>query len=146
MFSKLVILLPLLISVVGSQDTNFIYNGFRSVNLSLHGRATISSNGLLELTNDTKQQKGHTFYPTPISFKNSLNDSAFSFSTTFVFAISSGYPTLRGNGIAFVISPTRGRCKVVIYNYTFCWLLFHAKFDCNYIQSVVPCIYCEISL
>lgn len=109
MFSKLVILLPLLISVVGSQDTNFIYNGFRSVNLSLHGIATITSNGLLELTNDTKQQKGQAFYPTPISFKNSLNDSAFSFSTTFVFAIASNNPTLKGNGIAFLISPTRGQ-------------------------------------
>ena len=54
MFSKLVILLPLLISVVASLDTNFTYNGFRSVNLSLHGIATITSNGLLELTNDTK--------------------------------------------------------------------------------------------
>ena len=35
-------------------------------------------------------------------------------------------------------------CKVVIYNYVFCWLLFRAKFDCNFIQSVVPCIYCGI--
>ena len=35
-------------------------------------------------------------------------------------------------------------CKVVIYKYVFCWLLFHAKFDCNYIQSFVPCIYCGI--
>ncbi|XP_030925353.1 L-type lectin-domain containing receptor kinase IV.1-like [Quercus lobata] len=109
MFSKLVILLPLLISVVGSQDTNFIYNGFRSVNLSLDGIATITSNGLLELTDDTMEQMGHAFYPTPISFKNSLNDSAFSFSTTFVFAIASRYPALKGQGIAFVISPTRGR-------------------------------------
>ncbi|KAK4582068.1 hypothetical protein RGQ29_025297 [Quercus rubra] len=108
MFSKIVILLPLLISIVGSQDTNFIYNGFRSVNLSLHGIATITSNGLLELTDDTMQQKGQAFYPTPISFKNSLNDSAFSFSTTFVFAIASGYPALKGHGIALVISPTRG--------------------------------------
>ena len=31
-------------------------------------------------------------------------------------------------------------CKVVIYNYVFCWLLFHAKFNCNYVQSFVPCI------
>ena len=35
-------------------------------------------------------------------------------------------------------------CKVVIYNYVFCWLLFRAKFDCNFIQSFVPCIYCGI--
>ena len=35
-----------------------------------------------------------------------------------------------------------GSCKVVIYKYVFCWLLFHAKFDCNFIQFFVPCIYC----
>ena len=27
------------------------------------------------------------------------------------------------------------KCKVVIYNYVFCWLLVRAKFDCNFIQS-----------
>ena len=32
-------------------------------------------------------------------------------------------------------------CKVVIYKDVVCWLLFCAKFDCNYIQSFVPCIY-----
>ena len=37
-------------------------------------------------------------------------------------------------------------CKVVIYNIVFCWLIFWAKFDCNVIQSFVPCIYCGISL
>ena len=28
----------------------------------------------------------------------------------------------------------------------FCWLLFRAKFDCNFIQFYVPCILCGISL
>ena len=37
-------------------------------------------------------------------------------------------------------------CKVVIYNYVFCWLLFRAKFDCNFIQSYIPCIYWGICL
>ena len=37
-------------------------------------------------------------------------------------------------------------CKVVIYNIMFCWLIFCAKFDCNVVQSFVPCIYCGISL
>ena len=37
-------------------------------------------------------------------------------------------------------------CKAVIYKYVFCWLLFCAKFDCNFIQSFVPCIYCGICL
>ena len=37
-----------------------------------------------------------------------------------------------------------GDCKVVIYNYVFCWLLFRAKFDGNFIQSFIPYIYCGI--
>ena len=37
---------------------------------------------------------------------------------------------------------TEGVCKIVIYNYVFCWFLFRTKFDCNFIQSFVPCIYC----
>ena len=36
------------------------------------------------------------------------------------------------------------KCKVVIYKYVVCWLLFRVKFDGNFIQSFVPCIYCEI--
>ena len=35
-------------------------------------------------------------------------------------------------------------CKVVIYNYVFSWLLFRAKFDCNFIQSFLPYIYSRI--
>ena len=41
-----------------------------------------------------------------------------------------------------IISDTK--CKVMIYKFVFCWLLFHAKFYCNYIQSCVPYIYCEM--
>ena len=43
-------------------------------------------------------------------------------------------------------SPFHKFCKVVIYKFVFFWLLFHAKFDCNYIQSCVPYIYCELWL
>ncbi|XP_021803275.1 L-type lectin-domain containing receptor kinase IV.1-like isoform X2 [Prunus avium] len=71
------------------------------------GVAQVTSNGLLKLTNDTGL--GHAFYPNPVTFKNSSNATAFSFSTTFVFAIRSGLgPRLGGHGIAFVIAPTRG--------------------------------------
>jgi hypothetical protein len=107
MFRQLAILLPLLVSFVASEDPSFIFNGFRSANLSLEGIAEITPNGLLRLTNDTRQQKGHAFYPNPVSFKKSLNGTASSFSTTFVFAIISEYPTLSGHGIAFVVAPTR---------------------------------------
>ena len=34
----------------------------------------------------------------------------------------------------------------MIYKDVVCWLLFCAKFDCNYIQSFVPCIYYGIWL
>ncbi|KAF3447737.1 hypothetical protein FNV43_RR08440 [Rhamnella rubrinervis] len=112
MFSKLLITLStfLLVTVIAAgEDLSFTYNGFRSVNLSLDSIAEFTPSGLLRLTNDTKQQKGHAFYPNPVTFKNSMiNSTAFSFSTTFVFAIRSEYPTLSGHGICFVISPTRG--------------------------------------
>ncbi|XP_059428659.1 L-type lectin-domain containing receptor kinase IV.1-like, partial [Corylus avellana] len=93
---------------VSSEDTSFTYLGFQSANLSLDGIADITSTGLLKLTNDTKQQMGHAFYPNPITFKNSSNGAVFSFSTTFVFAILSGDVHRSGHGLAFVIAPTRG--------------------------------------
>ncbi|KAI5325698.1 hypothetical protein L3X38_034772 [Prunus dulcis] len=105
MFFKLVIVI--LVSQAAAEDLNFTYNGFLSANLSLDGVAQVTSNGLLKLTNDTGL--GHAFYPNPVTFKNSSNATAFSFSTTFVFAIRSRLgPRLGGHGIAFVIAPTRG--------------------------------------
>ncbi|KDP35671.1 hypothetical protein JCGZ_09109 [Jatropha curcas] len=109
MVLKLVFLISLLVTLANSHDFSVTYNGFRSTDLNLDGIAAITPSGLLRLTNNTKQEKGHAFYPNPIEFKNSPNGSAFSFSTTFVFAIVSEFPTLSGHGIAFVISPTRGR-------------------------------------
>ncbi|GMI71291.1 receptor lectin kinase, L-type lectin receptor kinase IV.1 [Hibiscus trionum] len=108
MWFRFSILLPLLITLAAAEDVGFIYNGFRSANLSLDGIAEFTSNGLLKLTNETRQQSGHAFYPYLINFKNTTNGSVFSFSTTFVFAIVSQYPSLSGHGIAFVVAPTRG--------------------------------------
>ncbi|KAI9112181.1 hypothetical protein K1719_016704 [Acacia pycnantha] len=68
----------------------------------MDGISEINSNGLLQLTNETRQEKGHAFYPIPIAFRDSS-----SFSTTFVFAIRPEYRTLSGHGIAFVISPAK---------------------------------------
>ncbi|CAN1329234.1 L-type lectin-domain containing receptor kinase IV.2 [Linum perenne] len=93
------------IYLVSAQEaTQFIYNGFKDSNLTINGMASIHPNGLLELTNTSKQQIGHAFFPFPIDFNSS--DSVFSFSTTFVFAMVPEAPTLGGHGIAFVISPT----------------------------------------
>ncbi|CAL2268155.1 unnamed protein product [Prunus armeniaca] len=109
MFFKLVIVI--LVSLAAAEGLNFTYNGFLSANLSLDGVAQVTSNGLLKLTNDSGNDNvlGHAFYPNPVTFKNSSNATAFSFSTTFVFAIRSEFGLrLGGQGIAFVIAPTRG--------------------------------------
>ncbi|KAF3449114.1 hypothetical protein FNV43_RR09838 [Rhamnella rubrinervis] len=112
MFSRLLVTLSFfLVKVIAAhEDLSFTYNGFSSANLSLDGVAEFTPNGLLRLTDIDTQRKGHAFYSNPVTFKNSMNTAAaiFSFSTTFVFAIRSEYPTLSGHGIAFVISPTRG--------------------------------------
>ncbi|PRQ43134.1 putative protein kinase RLK-Pelle-L-LEC family [Rosa chinensis] len=114
MFVKLsALLLPLvLLAHAEAQNLNFIYNdgfsGRSGLNLSLDGIAEITPEGLLKLTNHTKQRGGHAFYPNPVTFKNSENDSAFSFSTNFIFAIQPEYTTSSGDGMAFVIAPTRG--------------------------------------
>ncbi|GLT59340.1 hypothetical protein SLA2020_321650 [Shorea laevis] len=107
MFYTLAVALSLLVNSVAG-DVNFTYNGFRSANLSLDGLAEVTSNGLLQLTNDTLRQQGHAFYSSPVELKNSTNGTAFSFTTTFVFAILPQYPTTGGSGMAFVISPSRG--------------------------------------
>ncbi|KAJ8747148.1 hypothetical protein K2173_001705 [Erythroxylum novogranatense] len=109
MLSELLILLVSHVTLVAvAQDLSFIYNGFKSsADLSLDGVASFTSSGLLMLTNETKQEKGHAFYPKPVTFKTSSNSSAFSFSTSFVFGIVSEYPKLASHGLAFVIAPTR---------------------------------------
>ncbi|XP_030445473.2 L-type lectin-domain containing receptor kinase IV.1-like isoform X1 [Syzygium oleosum] len=107
MFFKILVVLSLLAVLAYAHETSFVYNGFRSAKLSLDGIAGVTPNGLLKLTNHTKQQKGHAFHPDPVRFKNSPNGSVFSFSTTFVFAIQPQYATLSGHGIVFVVAPQR---------------------------------------
>ncbi|KAK6942997.1 Legume lectin domain [Dillenia turbinata] len=108
MLSRVMLTLLLVSNLEPSAELNFTYNGFRSANLSLDGLANIARNGLLELTNNTKLSSGHAFYPTRINFKNSSNGTALSFSTSFVFAILSDVPALKGHGMAFVIAPNLG--------------------------------------
>ncbi|KAK6942995.1 Legume lectin domain [Dillenia turbinata] len=108
MLSKVMLMLLLVSNLESSAELNFTYNGFSSANLSLNGLANIARNGLLELTNNTKLSIGHAFHPTRINFKNSSNGTALSFSTSFVFAILSDVPALKGHGMAFVIAPNLG--------------------------------------
>jgi len=51
--------LHLNLSAFGIGRDQFVYSGFTSANLTLDGAATITPNGLLELTNGTVRIKGH---------------------------------------------------------------------------------------
>ncbi|WCJ20476.1 Concanavalin A-like lectin protein kinase family protein [Euphorbia peplus] len=89
-------------NIAFAQDVHhFIYHGFNKTSLQLAESAKIDHDGRLELTNNSYQQIGRAFFPTPFKFNKSA-----SFSTTFVFAIVPGTPTLGGHGFAFVISPS----------------------------------------
>ncbi|MCL7041357.1 hypothetical protein MKW94_024475 [Papaver nudicaule] len=128
-FCKILLLLVhlgvLLKFASGLQNVDFIYNGFKDAeNLVLDGMADITPKGLLRLTHiETKYAVGHAFYSNPVQFRmNNTNSSAaagaaaaakgnnistVSFSTTFIFAIVSE-SEINGQGMAFVIAPTRG--------------------------------------
>ncbi|CAN8241258.1 unnamed protein product [Cochlearia groenlandica] len=90
-----------------SLNLDFTFNGFHPplTNLSIQGIATITSKGLLKLTNITLMESGQAFYNKPIRFKDSPNATVYSFSTTFVLAIRPLVPGVGGDGMAFVIAP-----------------------------------------
>ncbi|CAI9109718.1 OLC1v1009591C1 [Oldenlandia corymbosa var. corymbosa] len=99
--------IPICFADLSNGGSGFIYEGFRSANLSLDGIAELTDNGLLMLSNGTHDSSGHAFYPELISFKNSTKGEVFSFSTTFVFAIRSEFSAVSAEGLAFFISPTK---------------------------------------
>jgi hypothetical protein len=107
MLLQLLFLSLYLAAFTSGDDHQFFYSGFSENDLVVDGATTITSNGLLELTNGTDQQKGHAFYPTPLRFVRSPNGTVQSFSTSFVFAILSVYTDLSAHGMAFVVAPSR---------------------------------------
>ncbi|XP_039137246.1 L-type lectin-domain containing receptor kinase SIT2-like [Dioscorea cayenensis subsp. rotundata] len=96
----------LLLNLALSTASDFTYNGFKGANLSLDGLATLTSDGLLRLTNISKHEQGHAFSTVPLQFKRSPMGTVISFSTVFVFAITPEYPMFGGHGFAFVLSPS----------------------------------------
>nr|XP_009416777.2 PREDICTED: L-type lectin-domain containing receptor kinase IV.2-like [Musa acuminata subsp. malaccensis] len=91
----------------GSANHEFIFNGFSGANLTLDGVASITSSGLLRITNATTQVKGHAFRPSPLRFRDQTTGKIFSFSTTFVFGFIPEFANLSGHGVVFLISPTK---------------------------------------
>jgi serine/threonine protein kinase len=90
---------------LAQDEKGFIYNGFHDqANLGLDGIAEIHPNGLLQLTNISRNEVGRAFYQFPIKFDT---NSSLSFSTNFVFAMVPEVNNPGGHGIAFTISPSR---------------------------------------
>ncbi|KAM3347236.1 hypothetical protein ACQJBY_021294 [Aegilops geniculata] len=101
---RLLFLCLLVLAASATGDDQLVYSGFTGANLTLDGAATVTPDGLLELTNGTDQQKGHAFYPTPLRFAGSPGAVVRSFSASFVFAIQSIYTDLSAHGMAFVVA------------------------------------------
>ncbi|XP_042454315.1 L-type lectin-domain containing receptor kinase SIT2-like [Zingiber officinale] len=108
MLSKLFLALLLVANLTAfADDIPFTFNGFKRDSLTLSEHAEIGGGGLLQLTNNTKQITGHAFYPSKLRFKNeSLSVNAFSFSTTFVFAITPLITNVSGHGLSFLLAPS----------------------------------------
>ncbi|KAK3406966.1 hypothetical protein EUGRSUZ_K03098 [Eucalyptus grandis] len=130
MFFMIVLVVSSLANSALFQDSGiFTYNGFRSANLSLDGLATFTGNGLLRLTNATKQKQSRAFYPDPIMFKNSSNGYAYSFSARFVFTMIYEYPPLGGYGFAFNFTQSKNHVFLDINDN-------HVGIDVNGLTSV----------
>lgn len=91
-------------SALSTSQDQFVYSGFTGVNLTLDGVATVTPNGLLELTNGTTLLKGHAFHPTPFHFGETSNGTVPSFSVSYVFAIYCAVPVICGHGMAFLVA------------------------------------------
>ncbi|CAL9106374.1 unnamed protein product [Musa acuminata var. zebrina] len=101
------LLLLLLLSIYSpTLATEFLFNGFKeAANLSLDASALITSNGVLQLTYDSKRQIGHAFLSSPVHMLHNRSVAA-SFSTTFVFdivTVNGG----GGDGLAFVVATSK---------------------------------------
>ncbi|KAL9235345.1 hypothetical protein vseg_010109 [Gypsophila vaccaria] len=82
----------------------FTYNGFLQAKVQLDGGATVHQNGLLQLTNTSKQLTAHAFFPNPLHFNTT---SSLSFSTTFAFAMFPEIQSISGHGIVFFLAPSK---------------------------------------
>ncbi|CAH2064043.1 unnamed protein product [Thlaspi arvense] len=94
--------------LVSSLTQEFSFVGFKkaSPNLTMSGVAEIANTGAIRLTTDTSRVLGHAFYSLPIRFKQTGQNRALSFSTSFVIAMVPEYVSLGGHGLAFAITPT----------------------------------------
>ncbi|XP_028775447.1 L-type lectin-domain containing receptor kinase V.9-like [Neltuma alba] len=89
-------------------DVGFMFDGFFKLGGASDPELKTSNMSAQEIHADGGlSEAGQVFYNLPLQFKNSSTTSAFSFSTTFIFAVLTTDPRFHGHGLAFAISPTR---------------------------------------
>ncbi|KAF0905542.1 hypothetical protein E2562_007339 [Oryza meyeriana var. granulata] len=87
-------------TTASSGQDQFVYSGFSGSNLILDGRAMVTPNGILELTNGYKTS--YAFYPTPWQFRKVPLQSL---SVNYVLFMA---PPIRcPNSMAFMIFPSK---------------------------------------
>ncbi|CAH2042792.1 unnamed protein product [Thlaspi arvense] len=104
------VLLSIALFLQPGSALDFLFNTFRSSNISLYGIATIDSGGTLTLTDTKNFSIGRALYPVKIPTRSPNSSSPLPFSTSFIFSmapdVSSKY--LPGHGIVFLFVPYRG--------------------------------------
>ncbi|XP_010543190.1 PREDICTED: lectin-domain containing receptor kinase VI.3-like [Tarenaya hassleriana] len=90
-------------------ETKFAFRGFKGNEtvIQREGASRIESDGLLRLTDQSKNVTGTAFYRQPVRLLS--NATVSSFSTSFVFAIIHSGSDNGGFGFTFTLSPTSNR-------------------------------------
>eukprot|EP01018_Ginkgo_biloba_P000281 Gb_37813 [translate_table: standard] len=90
----------------GSRNITFVFNQFNTTsNLILINSSSIKST-YLSLTDNSVRTTGRALYSVPVQTEN--NETLFSFSTTFVFAMVHSSSVPAGPGLAFIMTPYKG--------------------------------------
>uniref|UniRef100_A0A0D9WV84 non-specific serine/threonine protein kinase n=1 Tax=Leersia perrieri TaxID=77586 RepID=A0A0D9WV84_9ORYZ len=84
----------------------FEYYGFVNSSVIVDGAAVVLPGGLLLLSNNTAEMKGHVFHRTPIRLRKSPNTTVQSFSSSLVFGIIPPYTDLGAHGMTFFVAPS----------------------------------------
>lgn len=89
--------LCLIATIAAGDDDQFVFSGFAGAKLTLDGAATITPDGLVDLTNAHERLAGHMFYPAPLRFRKSPDAAVQSFSVSFAFGIHPNYRPSQGS-------------------------------------------------
>nr|CAH60217.1 lectin precursor [Phaseolus glabellus] len=114
---SLALFLVLLTHANSANDISFNFDTFNETNLILQGDATVSSTGLLRLTEVKSNgipavaSVGRTFYSAPIQIWDRTTGNVASFATSFTFNIHASSESNTADGLAFALVPVGSQIK-----------------------------------